>query len=243
MTTMYKISMLTVIATLTFVLTPFVNHSAAEDPPATASEKNLFKPESNEGISKETDSAKKSKKADISHLELFGTIILGDKKRALIYDNSRQQAEGTQEQKRAGVYYLGDAIGDYVLSAIEEKRVIFDYHGEKVTLTLSEGKAAGRGDYTPLEGEKSTPAKQKSRVKKGAPEKKSDTEPAPEITSPIMSPEEAEEIVEFSKEILEDMGEDGQNVDQKTIEEKKEELRKMFLEKLDRMEQTGQETP
>ena len=239
MTTMYKISLLTAIAALVFLLTPFVNYSAAEDPPAAAPEKNLFKPES----SKETETAKKYKKADISHLELFGTIILGDKKRALIYDNSRQQAEDSQTQKRAGVYYLGDAIGDYVLSAIEEKRVIFDYHGEKVTLTLSEGKAAGQGEYTPLEGEKPTPAKKKSPVKKGTPEKKSDAASKGEITSPIMSPEEAEEIVEFSKEILEDMGEDGQNMDQKTLDEKKEELRKMFMEKLDRMEQPGQETP
>ena len=58
-----------------------------------------------------------------------------------------------------------------------------------------------------------------------------------------MSPEEADEIVEYSKEILEDIEQGGENVDQGAIDLKKEELRKMFMEKLERAEETGKETP
>jgi hypothetical protein len=59
---------------------------------------------------------KRSKRPDTSNLELFGTIIMGDKKSALIYDNSKQKIDNVQKQvknKRAGVYYLGDTIGGF----------------------------------------------------------------------------------------------------------------------------------
>jgi len=236
MATMYKISCLTAIATLVFILAPGSNYCAAEDPPATISGQNQLK----------SDSAKKSKKADASHLELYGTVILGEKKSALIFDNSKQRMEGAQQQdknKRAGVYYLGDSLGGYVITAIEEKRVVLDYNGEEVILTLSEGKTTPRGDYTPLEEASEPGASEKG--KPGA-EKKQEREkpgsaPKAEIKSPIMSPEEAEEIVEYSKEILDDIEQGGENVDQQAIDAKKEELRKMFLEKLERAEKPGEE--
>ena len=240
MTTMCKISCLTAIATLVFIFPPASNHCAAEDPQPTISEQNQLK----------SDSAKKSKKADASHLELYGTVILGEKKSALIFDNSKQRMEGAQQQdknKRAGVYYLGDSIGGYVISAIEEKRVVLDYKGEEVILTLSEGKKTTRGDYTPLEKASEPPASGKltPRAEEGAPEKqdreKPGSEPKAEIKSPIMSPEEAEEIVEYSKEILKDIEQGGENVDQGAIDLKKEELRKMFMEKLERAEETNKE--
>ena len=235
MTTMCKISCLTAIATLVFIFPPASNHCAAEDPQPTRSEQNQLK----------SDSAIKSKKADASHLELYGTVILGEKKSALIFDNSKQRMEGEQQQdknKRAGVYYLGDSIGGYVISAIEEKRVVLDYKGEEVILTLSEGKKTTRGDYTPLEKASEPPASGKltPRAEKGDREKP-DSAPKAEIKSPIMSPEEAEEIVEYSKEILEDIEQGGENVDQGAIDLKKEELRKMFMEKLERAEETNKE--
>jgi hypothetical protein len=236
MATIYKISCLTAIATLVFILAPGPNYCAAEDPPATISEQNQLK----------SDSAKKSKKADASHLELYGTVILGDKKSALIYDNTKQQQD---KNKRAGVYYLGDSLGGYVISAIEEKRVVLDYKGEEVILTLSEGKKTTRGDSTPLEKTSAPPAseKLKPRAEEGAPEKKDREKPGSvpkaEIKSPIMSPEEAGEIVEFSQEILDDMQKGGEDVDQAAIDAKKEELRKMFLEKLERAEETNKEVP
>jgi len=236
MNTMCKIFCLTAITTLVFIFPPAAHHCGAEDPQPTISEQNQLK----------SDSAKKSKKADASHLELYGTVILGDKKSALIYDNTKQQQD---KNKRAGVYYLGDSLGGYVISAIEEKRVVLDYKGEKVILTLSEGKKTTRGDYTPLE-KKSVPptsGKRRPQVKEGTPGKedreKADSAPKAEIKSPIMSPEEAGEIVEFSQEILDDMQKGGEDVDQAAIDAKKEELRKMFMEKLERSQETGKETP
>jgi hypothetical protein len=222
-----------------FIFPPVSHHCAAEDPQPTISEQDQLK----------SDSAKKSKKADVSHLELYGTVILGEKKSALIFDNSKQRMDGVQEQdnnRRAGVYYLGDSIGGYVLSAIEEKRVILDYQGEKVTLTLSEGKEATTGEVTPLEEKKpgpATPPQQKAggqgekRKKSGT--KKFSTEPVAPVDSPIMSPEEAEEVVEKSREILEDIKKNKGDVDQAAIDAKKEELRKLLMEKLEKQQGTG----
>lgn len=240
MATIYKISCLTAIAALVFIFPPASNQCAAEDPPATVSEQNQLK----------SDSSKKSQKADASHLELYGTVILGDKKSALIFDNSKQRMDGGQQQdknKRAGVYYLGDSLGGYVISAIEEKRVVLDYKGEEVILTLSEGKKTTPGEYTPLEKAAEPPAsgKLRPRTEEGAPGKedleKPGAAPKAEIKSPIMSPEEAEEIVEYSKEILKDIEQGGENVDQEAIDLKKEELRKMFIEKLERAEEENKE--
>jgi hypothetical protein len=245
---MCKISCLTAIATLVLILAPASNHWAAEDPQGTISEQNPFSPGRNEGVPEKPDSGKISKKPDTSHLELYGTIILGDKKTALIYTHKPGTGQQQDKNKRAGVYSLGDSIAGYVISAIEEKRVVLDYHGEKVTLTLREGKEPARGDYTPLEEEKPeppVPAKRKPRVEEETPgkqdRKKPGSVPKAGIKSPIMSPEEAEEIVEFSKEILEDIEKGGKDVDQEAIEEKKEELRKRLIEKLERMEKTDKE--
>jgi hypothetical protein len=125
---------------------------------------------------------------------------------------------------------------------------VLDYKGEKVVLTLSEGKKTTRGDYTPLEKKSVAPTSEKRRpqVKEGTGKEdreKADSAPKAEIKSPIMSPEEAGEIVEFSQEILDDMQKGGEDVDQADIDAKKEELRKMFMEKLERSQETGKETP
>lgn len=249
MTTMCNISCLKAITIFMFILTTASNHCAAEDPDAIISDQNLSRQDRSERVLEKSDSRKRGKKPDTSHLELYGTIILGDKKTALIYTHKQKTDKGQQQDKnkRAGIYSLGDSIGSYVISAIEKRKVVLDYHGEKAILTLREGKESTRGDYTPLEEEKSEPpasAKRNPRVKEGTPEKQDREKPGsvPKAArrSLIMSPEEEEEIVRFSKEILEDIQEGGTDVDQEAIEGKKEELKKRLLEKLERMEQTGQ---
>lgn len=233
MATRYKISCMTVIAVLVFILAPNSNYGAAEDRRTTIAEQSLFTPGRNEGIYEKPDPVKTVKKADVSHLELYGTVILGDKRSALIYDNSQQKMDEAQKQdgnKRAGVYYLGDSLGGYVITAIEEKRVVLDYCGEKVTLTLREGKKPAQGDVTPLE---EATAGQQERAPEREDRRDLSAVPNTPVTSPIMSQEEAEEIVEFSREILDDMQKGGQDSDHEAIEEKKEELRKMFMEKLE----------
>ena len=250
MTTMCNISCLKAITIFMFILTTASNHCAEEDPDAIISDQNLSRQDRSERVLEKSDSGEMGKKPDTSHLELYGTIIMGDKKTALIHTHKQKTDKGQQQDKnkRAGIYSLGDSIGSYVISAIEEKKVVLDYHGEKVILTLREGKESTQGDYTPLEEEKSeppAPAKRKPRVKEGTPEKQDMEKPgsvpkAAVRRSLIMSPEEEEEIVRFSKEILEDIKEGGADVDQEAIEGKKEELKKRLLEKLERMEQTGQ---
>lgn len=245
MTTMYNISCVKVIATLVFVLVTASNHCAAENPPAVAAEQNLFRQDRGEGVTEKPDSEKMGKKPDTSHLELYGTVILGDKKSALIYTHE-QKTDKSQNQKRnkkAGVYSLGDSIGGYVISVIEEKRVVLDYQGEKVTLTLRKGKGPATGDVTTLEEEEPEPTKSSQR-KVGVQEekrKKSGSEPAAPMKSLIMSPEEAEEIVEFSEEILEDIRKSKGEVDRAAIDEKKEELKKRLMEKLEGKQDTGKE--
>ena len=237
------ISCLTALVTLLCIITVVPNQCRAEDPQPATAEKNLFKTDNDPGVSQKSDPSKKAKKADASHLELYGTVILGEKKSALIFDNSKQQMDGGKK-RRAGVYYLGDDIGGFVISAIEEKRVVLDYKGEEVILTLSEGKTTSREDYTPLD---EASGQRKPPVISGGPEKgereKPGSEPTPEITSPIMSPEEAEEIVEYSKEILHDIEQGGENADQAEIDAKKEVLKKMFMEKLERAEEERKEAP
>ena len=158
--------------------------------------------------------------------------------------------DGGQQQdqnKRAGVYYLGDSIGGYVISAIEEKRVVLDYKGEEVILTLSEGKTPARGDYTPLEKASEPPASTKAKAggQKEKPKKsgkgKYSTEPSAPVNSPIMSPEETEEVMEKSREILDDIKKNKGDVDQAAIDAKKEELRKLLMEKLEKQQEQDKE--
>jgi hypothetical protein len=132
------------------------------------SKKNLFRPDRQEWILDIPDTMMVDKKVDTSKLELFGTIIIGDRKSALIYDNntkgkdaskssrSKSKSRSTKGKagKKAELYALGDYLGGYVISSIEAKRIVLDYYGEEEILYLHEGKEPTRGEVTPLEVEK-----------------------------------------------------------------------------------------
>jgi len=96
------------------------------------------------------------KKIDTSKLALFAPSSQATK-RAPSFTIKTQTRRGKNVQQEAAggkkneIYSLGDYIGGYVISAIEEKKVVLDYYGEKVTLNLHEGKEAAKGDYTPIE--------------------------------------------------------------------------------------------
>ena len=159
----------TVTAILGTLLFPGVSTYAA-DSYEVISKKNLFRPDRQEWILDTPDAMMVDKKVDTSKLELFGTIIIGDRKSALIYDNntkgkdagkgskskSRSKSRSTKGKagKKAELYALGDYIGGYVISSIEAKRIVLDYYGEEEILYLHEGKEPTRGDVTPLEVEK-----------------------------------------------------------------------------------------
>lgn len=63
--------------------------------------------------------------------KLFGTIIFGDRKMAILED------PGTKERKTFG---LNESVGGYVISAIEENKVVLSWSGEEVTVQLREDK-------------------------------------------------------------------------------------------------------
>ncbi len=136
----------------------------AADPYAVISKKNLFRPDRTEWILEKSDGKMVDKKIDTSKLSLFGTVIVGNKKSAIIHDKDAGKAAGKKNPaeepagKKNEIYSLGDYIGGYVISAIEEKKVVLDYYGEKVTLNLHEGKEAAKGDYTPIEDSTGFPA-------------------------------------------------------------------------------------
>ena len=140
----------------------------AADSYEVISKKNLFRPDRQEWILDTPDAMMVDKKVDTSKLELFGTIIIGDRKSALIYDSntkgkdagkgskskSRSRSTKGKAGKKAELYALGDYIGGYVISSIEAKRIVLDYYGEEEILYLHEGKEPTRGEVTPLEVEK-----------------------------------------------------------------------------------------
>jgi type II secretory pathway component PulC len=63
--------------------------------------------------------------------KLFGTIIVGDKKMAILED------PGTRERK---TFRLNESVGGYVISEIAENKVVLSWSGEEVTVQLREDK-------------------------------------------------------------------------------------------------------
>jgi len=63
--------------------------------------------------------------------KLFGTIISGDKKMAILEDPS------TRERKTFG---LNESVGGFLVSDIQENKVVLSWSGEEVTVQLREDK-------------------------------------------------------------------------------------------------------
>lgn len=208
----------------------------AADPYAIISEKNLFRPDRKEWIIEKPDAKMVDKKIDTSKLELFGTIIVGDKKGALIHDK-----QAKKEEKRTNIYSLGDYIGGYVISAIDEKRVVLDYYGEKVTLSLHEGKENSKlsslQPLPPEEKPKSEPPKPKQEAKQ---EQKNQMQemlasgkiPEALAKSPFLSEDNMKKILEFNKEVMEEMKGSGGTLDQESIKDKVEQFREKFMDQM-----------
>jgi hypothetical protein len=118
------------------------------DPNAFISEKNLFRPDRKDwAMDDATALGQKDKgpKKERPKLQLFGTIIIGDQKKAVI--RMPQPAKGMANKE---IYIPGDYIGEYVLQEVEEKKAVLDYYGEKVTLLLNEGKVHPKGEKTEI---------------------------------------------------------------------------------------------
>ncbi|KPK02112.1 MAG: hypothetical protein AMK71_03380 [Nitrospira bacterium SG8_35_4] len=63
--------------------------------------------------------------------KLFGTILIGDRKLAILED------PGTRERKTFG---LNESVGGYRISEISENKVVLSWSGEEVTIQLREDK-------------------------------------------------------------------------------------------------------
>lgn len=91
------------------------------------SARNIFNPSRRLTVKKTGRAAQVSKDAP----QLFGTIITGEKKSALLKD------PGTRATKS---YYINDAIGSFVVTDIQEDRVILSRGDETVEIKLREPK-------------------------------------------------------------------------------------------------------
>ena len=262
---MYKIFIANAVTATTLGTLLFSSVIAdAADSYEVISKKNLFRPDRQEWILDTPDAKMVDKKVDISKLELFGTIIIGDKKSALINDkntNSKDKSRSSKSKskskssrgkvgKKAELYALGDYLGGYVISKIEEKRVVLDYYGEEEVLYLHEGKEPTRGEVTPLEVEKprrTTPKKTgkkpvRDRTKKDQDLRRQAKEmeeqlasgeiPEALANSPFMSQENMKKLLDFNKEIMSDLKESGGELDQSAIKDKVEQFRERFMNEM-----------
>ena len=245
---MYKAFSWKVVTLFVFMISFITKTAESADPYAIISEKNLFRPDRTEWVIEEQDEKMVDKKIDPSKLELFGTIIIGDKKSALIHDKKAKKGKAKKGagKNKAELYSLGDYIGGYILSAIDEKRVVLDYYGEKVTLYLHEGKEPPKGDFTPLTEVKPKPKETQEKAKKGKDKSKlkkklaSGKIPEALAKSPFMSQENMKKVLEFNKEIMEELKESGGTFDQETIKDKVEKFRDKFMDEMGAMGEMGQ---
>ena len=227
---MYKISFLHATNLLVIILFLTSNSAYSADTYAIISEENLFRPDRTEWVIDKPD-VPKGENIDPDKLELFGTIIVGDKKCALIHE---KKSKKKGKDKKNEIYSLGDYVGGYVLSAIDEKKVVLDYYGEKVTLYLHEGKESTTEDLPPPPKKRPKPKPKKSKSKAA---KKKGKIPEALAKSPFLSEENMKKVLEFNKQIMEEMKESGGDLDEGGLKEKVEKFREQFMDEMEKMEE------
>ena len=117
---------------------------------------------------------------------------------------------------------------------------MLDYYGEEVTLYLHEGKEPTKGDVTPLEEDKPNPKpkpvpKKAKRIQEAEKKKMEDELAAGNIpealaNSPFMSQENMKKLLDFNKEVMEELKESGGELDQASIKDKVEKFRERFMD-------------
>ena len=244
-TMMCKISCMQVINILAFILVSTSKPVAAEAPYDIISKKNLFRPDRSEWVIEKKDNKPVEKKIDPDKFKLRGTIIVGDNKSALIY-NKKAKVKGRRNRKakKTKLYSPGDYMGGYIISAIDEGRVILDFYGEKEILYLHEGKESPEMNTSSSPAEthtKKITKKQKAELKKKASKMqamlKSGKIPEALAKSPYFSKETLKKVLEFNKDIMEEVRESGGNLDQEAIKEKVEQFRDQFMAKMKEMKE------
>jgi hypothetical protein len=194
-------------------------------------------------------------KTDPERLELFGTIIIGARRSALIYEDktpakgksgkySRSKAVRKKLRRKAKLYRPGDYLGSYIVAAIDEKRVVLDSYGDKEILYLHEGKEPPKGDYTPLEVSKphpkvptkQQPVNQKARkaqeLRNQAIAREHAAGKVPAELESVMTPDQLRKLLKFNRDLMQELKESGGRIDQYAIKEKIEAFRKRMMENL-----------
>lgn len=101
-------------------------------------DKNLFDPERGAGKIKEAEAALAAAQR-ISGMVLVGTAILEDSRYVILQEPSESRPSAPGSQKNSPSYLrlkLGDAVEDFRLSEIEDKRVVFTKGSTKVEILL-----------------------------------------------------------------------------------------------------------
>jgi len=193
------------------------------DPNALISEKNLFRPDRKDWAMDDAAALgqkDRGPKKERPKLQLFGTIIIDNQKKAII--RMPRPAKGMANKE---IYIPGDYIGEYVLQEVEEKKAVLDYYGEKVTLLLHEGKVHPKGDKTEIQPTQAGVASAQATQKRLTPEQeakraeilkrieeakkgiKRPPQPGPDgliRINPFMSREERKSAIEHNRKILEE---------------------------------------
>jgi hypothetical protein len=126
-------------------------------------EKNLFHPERKKWVMETPkDSSQKSIKAiqkELSNIELFGTVISGEKRYAVL------RTQKGQKRKKNEFYMVGDYINGYLITEIDKKNVVLRNNrgDENFIIFLNEGKEKRSTVKTPIKVERPTTTAKKSK--------------------------------------------------------------------------------
>jgi len=108
---------------------------AAEEPYSIISKKNLFNPDRKEWIMEKAGAGKGAESKMVPRFDpnliiLTGTVLAGEKTRAVISTKSGRQEKGS-------VYMVGDYVEGYLIKSIEQRQVILTSTGTKEDYTVS----------------------------------------------------------------------------------------------------------
>ena len=141
-----------------------IHGQAAEEPYDIISKKNLFHPDRKEWImessSKTADDGKANvPKLDPQKLQLKGTVIVGEERKAIVSTTGTMVAAGGRMPKRAAapgagnaeIYMAGDFIEGYLVKEVNEKNILLSSPDgqDKVTIFLHEGSTQRSSERTP----------------------------------------------------------------------------------------------
>lgn len=143
---------------------------AVGEPYDSISKRNLFHPERKEWIMEKADAKKPEDtkktvpKVDTKQIQLLGTVIFGDVRKAIV----RSAAARGGADRNADTYMAGDYIEGYLLKEIEEKKVVINNNAtnEDIILFLHEGKAQRSTQKTDIAQEPPPPTEEKRIVRR-----------------------------------------------------------------------------